>query len=189
MICMSDLVLDPPSTAHPPHAGPPHAGPSDAGSGLRLVSSTGIVDRTDRYRTSAPLLGDARRLYCDVLAHALSDARRLNPDALRVVLSVKQSRGHGALCLFTTHDVWRLLFVDVVAWCRGRRLRPPSGAAVALEAVIDYLASTGSFHPDSDPVQALLGAIDECTGGWTDQPPQPPRPRRSVRSMGGTEPR
>jgi len=175
MIVMSDLVLDPPTSATSP--------------ALRLVSSSGNVARTDRYRSTAALSGDARRLYCNVLAHGLHTGIRLNPAALRVVLCVKQSRASGPLRRVTSHEVWQLLFVDVVAWCRARRLALPPGCPAALEAVIDYLADTDELHPASDPVRALLGAIDECTGGWNDQPPQPPTPHRSVRSMRGTKPR
>lgn len=183
MISMSDLVLDPPTSPAPTSPAPQRP------SGLRLVSSTGTVDRTDRYRATAPLSGSARRLYCDVLAHSLHNGRRLDANALRVVISVKQSRIVGPVNRITTHDVWQLLFIDVVAWCRARRLALPHGCAVALEAIVEYLDHADDLDPASDPIHALLGAIDECTGGWGDQPPQPPEPQRSVRSLRGTRQR
>ena len=69
---------------------------------------------------------------------------------------------------FTTDDVWRLMMVDIVAWCRARHLPVPPEAAHAILVTVTALALTGHFHPDSDPVDDVELALGECTGGWVE---------------------
>jgi len=161
---------------------------------LRLVSTTGVVPaRTTRLRTSATLYGAARDLYREVLEFSLTHQRRVDADALRVVLATKQATCASSARGFSSAGIWQLMFVDVVAWCRNRQLDVPSGCAHALTEIVAYLDVTESFDPLSDPADTLFEAIDECTGGWADEPhpcdsqpsSSPARARRSLRSGRG----
>ena len=159
-------------------------------SGLRLVSSNGTVPARDpRYRTSTPLYGEARSLYRDVLQSALERQCPIDPDALRVVLATKQATSAAPARAFSAAGIWQLMFVDVVAWCRNRKLDLPTGCATALIRVIEHLDLTDSFHELSDSVDELYDAIDECTGGWLDEPhpSTPTKARRSLRSGRGSK--
>jgi hypothetical protein len=54
--------------------------------------------------------------------------------------------------------------------------------------VIEFLDTTDSFHEQSDPVDDLYDAIDECTGGWVDDHPSTPtKAPRSLRSKRGSK--
>lgn len=170
---MSTLEIDPPPQA------------------LRLVSSHGErPPRDPRYRNAASLGRAGRQLHRDVLAHALRTGGAIDADALRVVLAAKQSHDPGSLYRLTAAGVWQLLFVDILAWCRARRLATPPGVNAAVESLIDHLESTGTFTNDSDSAHALRAAVDECTGGWDTTDPAPQRAtrrNRSIRSGRGKE--
>ena len=136
---------------------------------LQLVSSSdGPSARDQRYRTSGQLAGPFRQLYRNVLQAAVRAGQPINADALRVVLVAKQSMHTTPATQFTTIDVWQLMFVDVMAWCRNRRLDVPIGCAAAITTTVRWLDESGELDPDSDPLADLLDAIDECTGGWSD---------------------
>jgi hypothetical protein len=150
---MTQLVLDPPHPA------------------LHLVASnpqSGSDRRVTRHRREAVLGAISRRLYRDTLAWSLQHGGQVNPDALRVVLAARQDRQAAPATRFTTDDIWRLMMVDVVAWCRARRLDVPPGCAHALLLLIATIRDDDGFHPDSDDLADLEYAIDECTGGWSD---------------------
>ena len=169
---MTVLELDPPPPA------------------LRLVSTNGqSATRDHRYRTSAPLYGEARDLYRHVLQFALETGTAVDADALRVVLATKQTTSAAPVRAFSATAIWQLMFVDVVTWCRNRQLDVPVGCSVALIRIVDYLEHTSTFDPHSDSAIQLYDAIDECTGGWVDDHPTAPtrssRPRRSLRSTRG----
>lgn len=160
---------------------PPHAS-------LRLVSSNGSPTHRDhRYRTSTPLYGDARELYRDVLEFAFEHQIAIDPDALRVVLATKQATTAVPAHSFSTTGIWQLMFVDIVTWCSNRKLDVPVGCATALIRVVDYLQATDRFDERSDRADDLYDAIDECTGGWADDPhpSTPVKGRRSLRSDRG----
>ena len=170
--CMTVLDLDPPQPA------------------LRLVSSNGSTAARDvRYRSTTPLYGDARELFRQVLQFALEHQVTIDADALRVVLGTKQSLSAAPARAFSAAGIWQLMFVDVVASCRNRKLVVPAGCADALLHTIEYLDASQSFHELSDRVDALYDAIDECTGGWVDDlhPTTPSKARRSLRSGRGTK--
>lgn len=159
---------------------------------LRLVSSNGSASARDvRYRDHTPLYGPARDLYRQVLQFALAHRVSIDPDALRVVLATKQATTAASARAFSTSAIWQLMFVDVVAWCRNRKLEVPRGCATALTRVVEYLEASATFDALSDPAADLYDAIDECTGGWVDDEPHPSasRPsrasRRSLRSGRG----
>jgi len=156
---------------------------------LKLVSSNGSTpERDHRYRSSTPLQGPARALYCEVLQAALAGGFVVDPDALRVVLATKQATSAAPIRAFTSAAVWQLMFVDVVAWCRNRKLDVPTSCASALVRIVEHLETTRSFHPDSDSVEDLYDAIDECTGGWIDDHPSTAgTSRRSLRSKRGSK--
>lgn len=157
---------------------------------LRLVSSNGsAASRDARYRSTTPLYGDARELFQQVLQFALQHRITIDADALRVVLGTKQSLSAAPARAFSAAGIWQLMFVDIVASCRTRKLDVPSGCASALLHVIEYLEATASFHELSDPAHELYDAIDECTGGWVDDlhPTTPSKARRSLRSGRGTK--
>lgn len=156
---------------------------------LRLVSSNGpTTPRTTRHRSSSPLHGSARVLYCEILQAAIAARAAVDPDALRVVLATKQATTAAPIRAFTAEAIWQLMFVDVVAWCRNRRLDAPAGCAAALIRIVEHLESTDSFDVASDPVDELYDAIDECTGGWVDDHPSTAgRTTRSLRSKRGTK--
>jgi len=169
---MTVLDLDPPQ--HP----------------LRLVSSNGPVPtRNSRYRKTTPLYGDARELYRQVLQFALEHQIPIDADALRVVLGTKQSLSAIPARAFSAAGIWQLMFVDVVASCRTRKLDVPAGCANALLHTIEYLEATRTFHELSDLTDDLYDAIDECTGGWVDDlhPTAPSKARRSLRSGRGSK--
>ena len=169
---MTVLDLDPPQPA------------------LRLVSSNGPAPARDsRYRSTTPLYGDARELFQQVLQYALEHRVTIDPDSLRMVLGTKQAMTAVPARAFTAAGIWQLMFVDVVASCRTRKLDVPPGCASALIRTIEYLDSSNSFHKTSDSVGDLYDAVDECTGGWVDDlhPTTPPRARRSLRSGRGTK--
>lgn len=170
---MSTVEIDPPPQA------------------LRLVSSQGErTTRDRRYRHAASLGFAGRQLHRDVLQFALSTGRTIDADALRVVLATKQTHDPGDARRVTAAGVWQLLFVDVVTWCRNRRLPTPDGVSAAVESLIDYLEATQTFAAGSDSPAALRGAFDECTGGWDLTDPTPERSTRrsrSVRSARGQE--
>ncbi len=161
---------------------PPH-------SALRLVCSNGQpAARDQRYRTSTPLYGEARELYHQVLQGALAAQCSIDPDALRVVLATKQATSGTPIRAFSAASIWQLMFVDVVAWCRNRKLDVPERGATALLRVVEYLDTTNGFHETSDPADDLYDAIDECTGGWTDDhPSMPAKAPRSLRSRRGSK--
>lgn len=164
---------------------------------LRLVASNDAALSThdSRYRHSSPLYGEARELYRQVLESALASGQLLDRDALRVVLATKQATTATPIRAFTASQIWQLMFVDVVTWCRNRKLEVPYRAAGALIQVIDHLDATGGFAAPSDPVPDLYDALDECTGGWVDDHPSRARPaaprkttgRRSLRSERGSK--
>jgi len=170
---MSTLEIDPPPQA------------------LRLVSSHGARSQRDhRYRQAANLGLAGRELHRELLQHALRSGRAIDTDALRVVLAAKQANDPGAIRRFTAAGIWQLLFVDVVSWCRNRRLPTPSGVTPAVSLLVDYLESTATLAAGSDSPNALRAAIDECTGGWDVTDPTPTRStrrKRSVRSGRGKE--
>ena len=150
---MTQLVLDPPPPA------------------LRLVASNpppGADRPVTRYRREAILGAASRRLYRNTLAWSLQHGGQVSPDALRVVLAARQDRQAAPTCRFTTEDIWRLMMVDVVAWCRARRLDVPPGCAHALLLLIATIGDDDGFHPDSDELVDLEQAVNECTGGWSD---------------------
>jgi len=161
---------------------PPHTG-------LRLVATNGqSASRATRLRTSTPLYGDARALYQQVLQAALARGGTLDPDALRVVLAAKQATTATPMQAWTSSGIWQLMFVDIVSWCRNRRLDVPPTCARALAATVTYLDQSNTLHETSDDIHELLDAIDECTGGWVDMPsPTPAKPSRSLRSSRGTK--
>lgn len=161
---------------------PPH-------SALRLVSSTGHAQSRDlRYRTSTPLQGEARALYREVLQSALATQRSIDADALRVVLATKQATSGAPARAFSSTAIWQLMFVDVVAWCRNRKLDVPTRCATALIRIIEHLDMTNSFDDTSDSVEDLYEAIDDCTGGWVDDHPSTPtKAPRSLRSTRGSK--
>lgn len=156
---------------------------------LRLVSSNGSTPQRDlRYRSSSPLHGTARALYREILEAAVAGRVPVDPDALRVVLATKQATSAAPIRAFTAAAIWQLMFVDVVAWCRNRRLEVPTGCATALIRVVEHLESTDSFDGAGDPVDELYDAIDECTGGWVDDHPSTAGSTpRSLRSKRGTK--
>ena len=157
---------------------------------LRLVSSNGLATTRDsRYRSTTPLYGDARELFQQVLQYALEHQVAIDPDSLRVVLGTKQAMSAAPAGSFSAAGIWQLMFVDVVASCRNRKLDVPAGCASALIRTIDYLDASDSFHSLSDPVGDLYDAIDECSGGWVDDlhPSTPTKARRSVPSDRGTK--
>jgi hypothetical protein len=150
---------------------------------LRLVSSNGpAAHRNLRYRTSTPLYGEARELYRDVLEFAFEHQTTIDPDALRVVLATKQATTAAPGRAFSATGIWQLMFVDIVTWCTNRKLDVPLGCATALIRVVEYLEATSSFDELSDRVDDLYEAIDECTGGWTDDP-HPTTPAKGRRSL------
>lgn len=155
---------------------------------LHLISSTGSSPGRDRrYRAGALLGREARALFREVLQSALESGSPIDPDALRVVLAAKQANHPGPIRHFTSTAIWQLMFVDVAGWCRARQLSVPNDAVKALSATIDHLATTDTFALDSDGLNSLCVAIDECTGGWPDSggPPLPTRRPGSVRSQRG----
>jgi len=155
---------------------------------LRLVSTNGLqaTRRDHRYRSNAQLHGQARELYGQVLQASLEWQQPICADSLRVVLAVKQATSAAPTRAFSATEIWQLMFVDIVAWCRNRQLDVPAGCTTALIRTIDYLDATDSFSPHSDTTAELLEAIDECTGGWVDEHPASPRKaRRSLRSDRG----
>jgi len=154
---------------------------------LRLVSTNGqAAAGISRYRASAPLYGPARNLYRHVLQHCLGQKRPIDADALRVVLATRQGTSAASAREFTASSIWQLMFVDVVAWCRNRQLDVPVGCATALIRVVEYLDETGTFAVRSDTPQELFDAIDECTGGWVDEPvPARSNAHRSLPSTRG----
>ena len=157
---------------------------------LRLVCSNGsAATRDSRYRSTTPLYGDARELYQQVLQYSLGNQITIDPDSLRVVLGTKQAMSAAPARVFSAAGIWQLMFVDVVASCRTRKLDVPTGCANALIRTIDYLDASDSFHPTSDSLGDLYDAIDECTGGWVDDlhPTTPRKARRSLRSERGTK--
>lgn len=160
---------------------PPHTG-------LRLVATNGqSAVRASRLRTSTPLYGGARTLYQQVLQAALAEGETVDPDALRVVLAAKQATTASPMQAWTGSGIWQLMFVDIVSWCRNRRLDVPPTCARALAATITYLDQTNALHATSDDIHELFEAIDECTGGWVDDPSAPRRSARSLRSNRGTK--
>ncbi|MFT4597315.1 MAG: hypothetical protein ACI9TF_001563 [Paracrocinitomix sp.] len=169
---MTVLDLDPPQPA------------------LHLVSSNGSTAARDpRYRSTTPLYGDARELFGQVLQFALQHRVMIDADALRMVLGTKQSLSGAPAHAFSAEGIWQLMFVDVVASCRNRKLDVPIGCADALLFTIEYLEASQSFHDLNDPVDDLYDAIDECTGRWVDDlhPWTPRKARRSLRSGRGTK--
>ena len=113
----------------------------------------------------------------------------VDADSLRVVLATKQATTGAPARAFSAAGIWQLMFVDIVASCRTRKLDVPTGCASALLRTIEYLESSHSFHELSDPTDDLYDAIDECTGGWIDDqhPTTPSKARRSLRSGRGTK--
>lgn len=161
---------------------------------LRLVSSAVEPSRasgsaTARRRQTRPsratLAGPARRLHCRALTASLAAGAPVDREALRVVLVVRQGlyRPEHAT-LFTANNIWQLLFVEVVGWCRNRRQPVPAGIPSALRWLVTHLDSSGDLHEQSDPLEELLIAIDECTGGIDDPEAHQPG-RSSVRSRRG----
>jgi hypothetical protein len=157
---------------------------------LRLVSSNGsTAGRDPRYRATTPLYGDARELFGQVLQFALQHRVTIDADALRIVLGTKQSLSGAPAHAFSAEGIWQLMFVDVAASCRNRKLDVPTGCADALLLTIEYLEASQSFHELNDPIDDLYEAIDECTGGWVDDlhTSTPSKARRSLRSGRGTK--
>ena len=136
-------------------------------------------NRRSRHRTAAELGGASRSLYRLVATTALASGARIDRTALRVILAVRQSRCAGPLNRFSSTDVWQLLFVDILSWCRSRHLDVPSGCSTALEYLLETLHEHGELHPDSDTLDDLLGAVDECTGGWDHGSARYPGHRKS----------
>jgi hypothetical protein len=156
---------------------------------LRLVATNGqTATRDSRYRSGATLYCDARSLYRQVLQASLVCGESIDADALRVVLATKQANMAGSIRCFTAANIWQLMFVDVVAWCRNRRLDVPPDCAHAITSVIGYLDATDGFDAASDSVDALYDAVDECTGGWSDDHPTTRGGvRRSLQSRRGSK--
>jgi len=153
---------------------------------LRLVSTNGSAPiRDTRYRTHAPLYGQARDLYRQVLQASLQNGTAIDTNALRVVLATKQATTAGPARAFSAATIWQLMFVDIVAWCRTRHLDVPTGCARALTSVIDYLHAHDLLHDLSDDALALYDAIDECTGGWAadESAPASASPAKARRSL------
>jgi len=154
---MTQLVLDPPRPA------------------LRLIASnTGAGTerpsrRHRRHRREAVLSAPSRALYRQALEWSVHHGAQVDPDALRVILAARQDRQAAPVNRFTTDDIWRLMMVDAVAWCRARRLEIPTGCAHALIVLIATIHDVDGFHPDSDAFRDLEHAIEECTGGWADR--------------------
>lgn len=166
-----------PAVASPADASQPSSKPSSQQSSVR---SAGLSEssRLSRHRTVAELGGASRSLYRLVAATALASGARIDRTALRVILAVRQSRCAGPLNKFSSTDVWQLLFVDILSWCRARHLDVPPGCGAALEYLLETLHQQGELHPDSDNLDELLGAVDECTGGWDHGPARSSRHRR-----------
>lgn len=139
---------------------------------LRLVGGSDVPDvpaRDPRHRSAATLGSAARRIFRATLAFSLRERYSVNPDAVRVILAVRQLRHPGPANRFTTDDIWRLLMVDIVAWCRSRRLPYPEGCAHALAVMVLTLDVDEALDPESDSYLELAQAIAECTG----EPDQP----------------
>ncbi|MEM7093485.1 MAG: hypothetical protein AAF567_10825 [Actinomycetota bacterium] len=146
---MAHLLLDPPAPR------------------LRLITgdlASQPSAREHRLRDAATLGAAARRCYRAVLAWALEQPRAVNPDAVRVLLAVRQTTQFGPINRFTVDDIWRLIMVDVVAWCRSRRLSVPEGCPAALLVILDALEDLGELHPQSDDLATLALALQECSG-------------------------
>lgn len=148
---MANLVLDPPSPV------------------LQLISGGDAPARDHRYRDSAQLGSDARRVQRTTLEWSLRNGCDVDPDAVRVVLAARQNRVGGPMNRFTANDVWRLMMTDVMSWCRGRRLPVPDGCAHAILVITQALALTGEWHDDSDPLDDIERALEECTGIWASE--------------------
>ncbi len=132
---------------------------------LRLVSSSGRPRiRRSRYRDTANLGLESRRLLNELLRARLATGQPVDADAARVVLAARQNHHVGPAHRFTAELIWQLVFVDILSWCRTRRLNVPDGIAAALAAIVTHLHTTGQLHPSSDSIGELLTAIDECTG-------------------------
>jgi len=139
---------------------------SDQAKSANQLATRSRTEDLSRYRASAELGAEARSLYRLVAADALAHGDPLDRTALRVVLAVRQSRCVGPLTRFRSTDVWQLLFVDILSWCRARHLDVPSGCGAAVEYLIETLYDLDQLHPESDDLHELHRAIDECTGGW-----------------------
>lgn len=141
---------------------------------LRLVASSGQSVSPSRHRAATNLGRAARHLQRCTLQHALANGHPVTADAVRVLLAVKQTTQAGEIKRFTCTGIWQLLFVDVVTWCRNRRLPVPADTAKALIAIIAYLDASDGFAEGSDTAAALFDAVDECTGGLTEPAPREP---------------
>lgn len=148
---MANLVLDPPAPA------------------LQLISCADAPARDHRYRDSAQLGVDARRVQRTTLEWSLRNGCDVDPDAVRVVLAARQSRQGGPMHRYTANDVWRLMMTDVLGWCRGRRLPVPDGCAHAILVITQALEYTDTGHEDSDPLDEIERALEECTGIWASE--------------------
>jgi len=148
---MANLVLDPPTPV------------------LQLISCADAPDRDHRYRDAAQLGLDARRVQRTTLEWSLRNGRDVDPDAVRVVLAARQSRQGGPMHRFTANDVWRLMMTDVMSWCRGRRLPVPDGCAHAILVITQALDDNEAAHDDSDELEDIERALEECTGIWASE--------------------
>lgn len=143
--------------------------------------------RGSRYRQQAQLSSESRRLLHDVLCGRLAAGQPINADAVRVILAARQTNHSRSAHWFTSELIWQLVFVDIVAWCRTRRLAVPEQIPAALAAIVLQLHVSEQLDAASDPIGELLNAIDECTGidssaiAGSALPP----PVGSIRSRGG----
>lgn len=117
-----------------------------------------------RYRRAAQLNNESRRLLHDVLCARLAAGKPINADAVRVILAARQTHHVGSVSRITSELLWQLVFVDILAWCRNRRLEVPDHIPAALTAIVMQLHTTGQLDSSSDPIGELLHAIDECVG-------------------------
>ena len=61
------------------------------------------------------------------------------------------------------------MMTDIVSWCRTRRLPVPDGCAHAILVITQALAHTGEWHEDSDTLDDIERALEECTGIWASE--------------------
>lgn len=124
--------------------------------------------------------GDARRRARDVvvsapvrarrsafLRWALANGRRIDGDAASVI--VAELHRHGTRRIRLTDDLLtELVWIDAVQWCDDHGVVRPDGFADTMHAMVDFAATSGWSHRDSDPVDelhAVIQAIGAPSGG------------------------
>ena len=61
------------------------------------------------------------------------------------------------------------MMTDVMSWCRGRRLPVPDGCAHAILVITQALDDNEAAHDDSDELEDIERALEECTGIWASE--------------------